>query len=43
MRMKCVRRRLAVGVTRDEDGKPVFKLRMSRSFDALKGSGKASK
>ena len=31
----------ALGVTRDEDGKPVFKLRKPLSFDALKGAGKA--
>ena len=33
----------ALGVTRDEDGKPVFKLRKPLSFDALKGSGKISR
>lgn len=32
----------ALGVTRDADGKPVFKLRKPLSFDVLKGSGKKS-
>ena len=32
----------ALGVTRDEDGKPVFNLRKPLSFDALKGAGKAA-
>ena len=33
----------ALGVTRDADGKPVFKLRKPLSFDALKGSGKVNR
>ena len=33
----------ALGVTRDADGKPVFKLRKPLSFDALKGSGKVDR
>ena len=32
----------ALGVTRGEDGKPVFNLRKPLSFDALKGAGKAA-
>ena len=33
----------ALGVTRDADGKPVFKLRKPLSFDAIKGYGKAKR